>query len=50
MARKPAKNFEEAILALEESVRRLENGEITLEEVLKNIRKAWSLQLFVMKY
>ncbi|WP_054739199.1 exodeoxyribonuclease VII small subunit [Cellulosilyticum ruminicola] len=46
MARKPAKNFEEAILALEESVRRLENGEITLEESIKEYKKGMELAAF----
>lgn len=46
MARKIAKNFEEALLALEEHIRRLEEGDITLEESIKVYKKGMDLAAF----
>lgn len=46
MARKIAKNFEEALLALEENIKRLEEGDITLEESIKVYKKGMDLAAF----
>ena len=49
MARKAEKNFEKAITELEESVRRLENGEITLEESIAEYKKGMDLAAYCME-
>ena len=49
MAKKSEKNFEKAILELEESVRRLEAGEITLEESIKEYKKGMDLAAYCME-
>ena len=50
MPRKKAeKNFEEAIAALEESVKRLENGDITLEESIAEYKKGMDLAAYCME-
>lgn len=49
MARKSDKNFEKAITELEESVKRLEDGEITLEESIKEYKKGMDLAAYCMQ-
>lgn len=50
MPRKKAeKNFESALLALEESVKKLENGEITLEESIAEYKKGMDLAAYCME-
>jgi len=49
MARKSDKNFEKAIAELEESVRRLENGDVTLEESIKEYKKGMDLAAYCME-
>jgi exodeoxyribonuclease VII small subunit len=49
MARKSDKNFEKAITELEESVKRLEDGEITLEESIKEYKKGMDLAAYCME-
>lgn len=49
MARKSEKNFEKAMLELEESVKCLENGDITLEESLKEYKKGMDLAAYCME-
>lgn len=46
MAKKLAKNFEEAIGLLEEAVRTLESGDISLEESIKQYKKGMDLAAF----
>lgn len=48
MARKSDKNFEKAITELEESVKRLEDGDITLEESIKEYKKGMDLAAYCM--
>lgn len=48
MARKSDKNFEKAITELEESVKRLEGGDITLEESIKEYKKGMDLAAYCM--
>ena len=48
MARKSDKNFEKAITELEESVKRLEDGDITLEESIKEYKKGIDLAAYCM--
>ncbi len=43
MAAKKEINFEDAISGLEEKVRRLESGELTLDESIKTFEEAMSL-------
>lgn len=49
MARKSGKNFEKAITELEESVKRLEDGDITLEESIKEYKKGMDLAAYCME-
>ncbi len=49
MARKQAKNFEKAIAELEESVKRLEDGDITLEESIAEYKKGMDLAAYCME-
>lgn len=49
MARKSEKNFEKAILELEESVKRLEDGDITLEESIAEYKKGMDLAAYCME-
>lgn len=49
MARKSDKNFEKAILELEERVKRLEEGEITLEESINEYKKGMDLAAYCME-
>lgn len=50
MPRKKAeKNFESAMTALEESVKRLEEGEITLEESIAEYKKGMDLAAYCME-
>ena len=49
MARKSDKNFEKAITELEESVKRLEDGDITLEESIKEYKKGMDLAAYCME-
>lgn len=49
MARKSEKNFEKAIAELEESVKRLEGGDITLEESIKEYKKGMDLAAYCME-
>ena len=49
MARKSGKNFEKAITELEESVKRLEEGDITLEESIKEYKKGMDLAAYCME-
>lgn len=49
MARKQAKNFEKAITELEESVKRLEDGDITLEESIAEYKKGMDLAAYCME-
>ena len=48
MARKSDKNFEKAITELEESGKRLEDGDITLEESIKEYKKGMDLAAYCM--
>ena len=49
MARKQAKNFEKAITELEDSVKRLEDGDITLEESIAEYKKGMDLAAYCME-
>ena len=49
MARKSDKNFEKAITELEESVKRLEDGDISLEESIKEYKKGMDLAAYCME-
>ena len=49
MARKSEKNFEKAIAELEDSVKRLEEGDISLEESIKEYKKGMELAAFCME-
>lgn len=49
MARKSGKNFEKAMTELEESVKRLEDGDITLEESIKEYKKGMDLAAYCME-
>ncbi|MBE6022406.1 MAG: exodeoxyribonuclease VII small subunit [Cellulosilyticum sp.] len=49
MPRKSDKNFEKAILELEASVKRLEEGDITLEESIKEYKKGMDLAAYCME-
>ena len=49
MARKQAKDFEKAIAELEESVKRLEDGDITLEESIAEYKKGMDLAAYCME-
>lgn len=46
--KKVEKNFESAITALEESVKRLEDGEMTLEESIVEYKKGMDLAAYCM--
>lgn len=46
MPRKSEKNFEKAISELEASVKRLEEGELTLEESIKEYKKGMDLAAY----
>lgn len=49
MAKKTVKNFEEAVLQLEEAVTRLENGDISLEESIAEYKKGMDLAAYCME-
>ncbi len=49
MPRKSQKNFETAISELEERVKRLENGELTLEESIEEYKKGMDLAAYCAK-
>ena len=49
MARKSGKNFEKAMTELEKSVKRLEDGDITLEESIKEYKKGMDLAAYCME-
>lgn len=49
MARKSEKNFEKAMGQLEESVKRLEEGDISLEESIKEYKNGMELAAFCME-
>ena len=49
MPRKSEKNFEKAITELEASVKRLEDGDVTLEESIKEYKKGMDLAAYCMK-
>lgn len=46
MAKKIAKNFEDAMMQLEENVKVLEGGDITLEESIKAYKKGMDLAAY----
>ena len=46
MPRKSEKNFEKSISELEASVKRLEEGELTLEESIKEYKKGMDLAAY----
>lgn len=50
VARKAAKSFEKALSDLEESVKRLESGEITLEESISEYKKGMDLAAYCMEF
>lgn len=49
MPRKSGKNFEKAITELEESVKRLEEGDVTLEESIAEYKKGMDLAAYCME-
>lgn len=49
MPRKSEKNFEKAITELEASVKRLEDGDVTLEESIKEYKKGMDLAAYCME-
>ena len=49
MARKAKKNFEEALIELEENVKLLEEGDITLEESIDAYKKGMDLAAYCME-
>lgn len=49
MARKSVKNFEKAMDELEASVKRLEEGDISLEESIKEYKKGMDLAAYCME-
>ncbi|MBP3887052.1 MAG: exodeoxyribonuclease VII small subunit [Cellulosilyticum sp.] len=49
MVKKSEKNFEEAIAELETSVKRLEDGDITLEESIAEYKRGMDLAAYCME-
>ncbi len=48
MAKKAQKNFESALMALENIVTRLEQGDIALEESIKNYKEGMDLAAYCL--
>ncbi|MBQ1275076.1 MAG: exodeoxyribonuclease VII small subunit [Cellulosilyticum sp.] len=49
MPRKSEKNFEKAITELEASIKRLEDGDVTLEESIAEYKKGMDLAAYCME-
>lgn len=49
MPRKIAKNFEEALVQLEDTVKSLETGDVSLEDSIKAYKKGMDLAAFCME-
>ncbi len=49
MPRKAEKNFEKAITELEERVKKLENGELTLEQSIDEYKKGMDLAAYCIE-